>query len=269
LALPVPDVKVAKSVRYQLAPAAALVVTAMLAVTATPIVAEEAGVPRLLTPVTGTTLTSLGATLSWQNPPDATQFHVQVVPVKNDGPAVDLVIGDPAMVRSGSFVVDAPTQGFGPYVMLPDMSYGWRVRTTNSGSPLISGGPGWREWSPTWTFKTAARTASGSGPLSPHDGVVVDNEIVGLTWRPPTADVFYMEVQLSTDPRFETELGKARAPVYWNLIHGGITGPANTWFTPLLKRGTDYYWRVRPRVQGDGKPVDWSEAWRFKVREWR
>ena len=27
--------------------------------------------------------------------------------------------------------------------------------------------------------------------------------------------------------------------------------------------GSTYYWRVRPRVQGDGVPVDWSDTWSF------
>ena len=33
----------------------------------------------------------------------------------------------------------------------------------------------------------------------------------------------------------------------------------------LFRSGRDYYWRVRPRVQGDGAPTDWTPAARFRV----
>lgn len=58
----------------------------------------------------------------------------------------------------------------------------------------------------------------------------------------------------------------ATAAVYWNLVHGGVTTPQNSWRVPEaypLVGGATYYWRVRPRVQGDGLAVDWSDKWRF------
>lgn len=37
----------------------------------------------------------------------------------------------------------------------------------------------------------------------------------------------------------------------------GLTQPLNSWTTRALTPGVTYYWRVRPRVQGDGTPVAW------------
>ncbi len=51
-------------------------------------------------------------------------------------------------------------------------------------------------------------------------------------------------------------------------IHGGETSPRNSWTVPdsaKLDPNKNYYWRVRPRVQGDGTEVAWSPAWSFKT----
>ena len=63
----------------------------------------------------------------------------------------------------------------------------------------------------------------------------------------------------NTDPETATDA------VWHNLIHGGITSPPNSWQTPELEPGAQYYWEVRPRVQGDGTPVDWSKTFEFRT----
>ena len=75
--------------------------------------------------------------------------------------------------------------------------------------------------------------------------------------------MFYYEIQVSTDHLFGQQ-GPVTA-VWHNLIHGGVTNPPNSWRTPDLLPGTPYFWRVRPRVQGDGVPVSWSPVWSFKT----
>lgn len=74
------------------------------------------------------------------------------------------------------------------------------------------------------------------------------------------------EVQVSRDPAFGADPG---APfLYWELRHGGITNPPNSYSIPEqypLEPGTTYHWRVRPRVQGDGTAVGWSESWSFRT----
>jgi len=42
-------------------------------------------------------------------------------------------------------------------------------------------------------------------------------------------------------------------------VGGGAT-PVNSWQTPVLQHEATYYWRLRPRVQGDGTPVAWSQT---------
>ncbi|MCX6024135.1 MAG: hypothetical protein NTZ05_20865, partial [Chloroflexi bacterium] len=80
---------------------------------------------------------------------------------------------------------------------------------------------------------------------------------------------FYYEIQLSSDPLFNTDPFSATAAVYWNLIHGGQTSPQNSWAVPASARldadGRRYYWRVRPRVQGNGTPVNWGLPFWFTV----
>lgn len=80
--------------------------------------------------------------------------------------------------------------------------------------------------------------------------------------------MFYYEVQLSEDPVFKPDPTAATAAVYGNLVHGGTTEPLNSWTVPnelALERRAIYYWRIRPRVQGDGTAVDWSDTWSFKT----
>ena len=84
-----------------------------------------------------------------------------------------------------------------------------------------------------------------------------------LTWENTDNAVFYYEVQVSRDKDFA-----GSAPLYYELRHGGVTVPANSYLVPTgfpLEAATTYYWRVRPRVQGDGKPVDWPAARTFKT----
>ena len=68
---------------------------------------------------------------------------------------------------------------------------------------------------------------------------------------------------MSGDPSFNTDPATATSFVWHKLVHGVVTNPLNSWKMPELQPGVTYYWRVRPRVQGDGTPVDWSATWSF------
>ena len=74
---------------------------------------------------------SMGPLLQWTQPPGTTWFQVQVIPFNEDGPGINLVIGDGALVRAAQYQVLGPNFGSADpnYVMLPDMTYLWRVRT--------------------------------------------------------------------------------------------------------------------------------------------
>ncbi len=86
-----------------------------------------------------------------------------------------------------------------------------------------------------------------------------------LRWSDSAAGVFYYEVQVSGDSRFDVNPATATSFVWWNLVHGGVTNPLDSWQTPALQPSTAYFWRVRPRVQGDGMPVGWSPTFLFKT----
>ena len=236
---------------------------------AAPLAAPPAPTP--LAPADGLLLSGLSTTLSWSAAPEATQFQVQVVPAPAgprgtpDGPAINLIISDSAQVAAGSFAVPEPVFGVGPYVMLPDMTYTWRVRVSSATSSIGVDDPSWGEWSPDRTFRTrppASGTLSLLGP-SPAAAAPVRPS---LQWGESDPAIFYYEVQLSTDAAFRTNSG-AIAPVFTNLVHAAEANPTRSWRVPpgFNLDPTRYHWRVRPRVQGDGAPAPWSTPATFTV----
>ncbi|GEM_PF-3581589 len=238
-------------------------------VLAAPVAAPAA--PEPTGPADGTVLAGLATDLTWISPPDATQFHLQVIPAVSpssgqpDGPAIDLIIGDAAQVAAGTFSVPEPVFGAGPYVMLPGMTYTWRVRVSNAASSIAPDDPSWSAWSPPRSFRTRPAGAGTISLRSPAGGVQAVARPT-LQWSDTDTGVFYYEVQLSSDAAFQTG-PDAVAPVFFNLVHGGQATPQRSWRVPPgfdLAPGA-YFWRVRPRIQGDGAPVPWSPAARFAV----
>lgn len=251
----------------------ALVVVASLAfaahLRAAPLAALPA--PEPVAPPDGAQLAALGATLSWTAAPEATQFQVQVLPAPGipngppDGPAINLIISDAAQVAAGRFTVPEPVFGAGPYVMLPDMTYTWRVRVSAATTSIGEDDPSWGPWSPERTFRTRPPLPTSTAPASPVAGALAPVRPT-LQWTESDPAVFYYEVQLSSDPEFRTG-ADAVAPVFFNLVHAAEAQPPRSWRVPA---GFDlwpgrYYWRVRPRVQGDGAPVPWSTPAAFSV----
>ena len=204
-------------------------------------------------------------TITWTNPSGSstTWFHLQVIPFNSDGPGVDLIIGDTAQVRAQRYVIPAPVFGQGPYILLPDMTYTWRVRTSIALVP-----PQEAQWTAFvgGTFHTDPVRTETIGPISPPDKQQVSNLRPTLTWTNSDRFVFYYEVQVSTNSSFSTDPGNPS--VYWELIHTGSVAPQNSYTVPAgfpLQAGQTYHWRVRPRIQGDGKPLPWSKTWTFRT----
>lgn len=199
------------------------------------------------------------STLTWTNPPGTTQYYIQIIPYNDDGPAINLIRNVKA-----SYVVQPPVFGQGNYVMLPGMTYSWRVRATSKSTFAPEGDPSWGPWSDWRTFRTPAPSSATISPVFPTNGINLASAApVTLQWANTATDIFYYEVQVSPDLNFG-ERG-AVASVWHNLVHGGVTTPVNSWTTPELLPRTTYYWRIRPRVQGDGTPVAWSAIWSFKT----
>ena len=217
----------------------------------------ERPTPALRTPDDRSSLSGLGPLLAWDIPPATTQVHLQVLPSGNDGPGINLIRN-----AESDYQVQPPRLGEGPYVMLPGMTYTWRVRTSTDNRALAESDPAWGPWS-SRTFKTPAPSTAGLSVVQPAMGTVATSTRPVLVWTNTQSDTFYYEVQVSADPEFGPNDFR-----YWELRHGGATTPQNSYAVPEaspLAPGRTYYWRVRPRVQGDGTPVAWGPTWRFST----
>ncbi|MEK7217234.1 MAG: endo-1,4-beta-xylanase [Chloroflexota bacterium] len=197
--------------------------------------------------------------LTWSNPTGTTQYHLQVIPASNDGPGVDLHVGSP----DTSFQIPPPPQWYG---LLPDMSYTWRMRVSDASAFVDLNDASWSSWAER-TFRTpAVSSATISSVVSPPPQSSSAIFTPTLQWANSRTDVFYYEVQLSRDRTFTTDPATATAMVYGELRHGGATNPRDSYTVPTsfpLEASSTYFWRVRPRVQGDGTPLPWSTVWTF------
>ncbi len=198
---------------------------------------------------------SMGPLLQWTQPPETTWFQVQVIPFNEDGPGINLVIGDGALVQAAQYQVMAPNFGSADpnYVLLPDMTYLWRVRTST-----VLTNPTEADWS-AWaasSFRTPPASSSTITRVAPALFGEVSTLTPTLTWANSNPVVFYYEVQVSRDFEFGPN-----AFLYSEYVHGGASTPPNSYVVPEafpLEAGAIYYWRVRPRIQGDGDPLPWS-----------
>ncbi len=194
---------------------------------------------------------SMGPLLQWTQPPRTTWFQVQVIPFNEDGPGINLVIGDGALVRAAQYQVLGPNFGSADpnYVMLPGMTYLWRVRTaTVLTNPTEADWSGWAVSS----FKTPPASSSTITPVAPQVFGEVGTLTPTLTWANSNTAVFYYEVQVSRDFEFGPN-----AFLYSEYVHGGASTPANSYVVPEafpLEAGAIYYWRVRPGFRATATP---------------
>ncbi|MBI2039750.1 hypothetical protein HYT18_01635 [Candidatus Microgenomates bacterium] len=222
-----------------------------------------------------------------QLPKGITQIMVKLIPVANpttgqpDGPGIFMIYGDTQKLKEfeeNGYEIKAPKLGEGNYILLPDMSYpDFEIWISGANVPLAADSPDWGKFypyplkeasSPPIKFRlhTPERDSDSIVPLNLGEGEITGSLRPTLVWDNSDKDVFYYEIQLSKDPNFETDPHKAKAAVYWNLVHGGESDPLNSWMSWFdLDSDTTYYWRVRPRIQGDGQPVPWSKSWYFKT----
>lgn len=221
--------------------------------------------PTITGPSEGALVGDMAPLLSWTNPAGTTQYHIQVIPYNNDGPGIDLIRN-----VETSYQVQAPRLGIGNYVMLPGLTYTWQVRTTSEAAALGKDDSGWSGWV-SRTFRTFLPTSSTISAVSPSEAALVDGLTPTLKWANTNPQIFYYEVQVSKDRSFNTDPQTATASVLWELRHGGETAPMNSYAVRAefaLEPNTTYYWRVRPRVQGDApsEGVAWSNTWSFRTR---
>ncbi len=245
----------------KLAPAA-IVTTFVLALAlslAPPkIAASGAEQPTPTQPANGSLLPDFSVTLRWDLPVGATQYRLSVAP--KDGPGIDLIRN----AESG-FAIPRPPQWYG---LLPDMTYTWKLRASRAATAIGVDDPSWGPWSEPMSFRTPKVSSEPVRLHKPDNGSAVSMTIPYLNWISENSDIWYFEVQISKDKAFDTNTDTAKAPLYWEIVHGGTTQPTNNYQVPEsqpLEPNTTYYWRVRPRVQGDGSPVDWTPPSSFST----
>lgn len=215
---------------------------------------------RLVAPSNGSIAAAIAPVLSWIPPAGATHFEMVITPVGNEAGTVRFV-----NKIDSSYPIPGPPAWYG---MLPDTQYQWKVRVNNAPGPVPADHASWGPWSETFSFRTPIPPSEIILAVSPSPGTRVANATPTLTWKNPSEDVFYYEVQVSRDPSFTTDPSRAVAPVYWEVRHGGLTTPLNSYTVSsryALERGKVYYWRVRPAVPFAIRPVAWSPAWSFVV----
>ncbi len=218
-----------------------------------PAAAAMTQAPTLSAPANGSTLTSFSPALTWQLPIATTQVQLQVTPFSNDGPGVNVIVD-----ATSSFTIPAPPDWYG---LLPDLSYTWRVRATDATTAVNESDPNWGPWSAESTFRTPKVDISTVAPFDPTNGKSVTSHNPVLSWSSATASIYYWEIQVSKDPQFG-----ANSFLYWVLVHGDVVFPNNAYTVPSsfpLEQGVTYYWRVRPRIQGDGTPLAWANSASF------
>ncbi|MBI2885845.1 MAG: PD40 domain-containing protein [Chloroflexi bacterium] len=219
--------------------------------------------PTATYPGDATTVYYLGPRLAWQTEGNVTQYHVQLAPTGFDGPAIDLIVSDPAAGAAAYFDVPAPVMGSGPYIMLPGTTYAWRVRTSTFGGTLPADSPGWSRWSAARTFSTNQPVGWGISAVAPRTGGLADSATPTLRWTDQFAFYFFYELQMSQDPRFGPD-----SFLYWEQRHGGMTEPLNSYSVPPefpLTPNTTYYWRVRPWVPPASPASGWSETFSLRT----
>jgi len=215
-------------------------------------------------PTNNTTTANMGPILvSWNNPPGTTQYHIEVRPAGDDGPGIGLIISDAAMVASASYTIQPPKFGAGNYVMLPGATYNWRVRTSGSTTSIGVTDSSWGPWSAVFTFKTPRANAGTIQLVKPINGQVVTDRTPTLEWKDSNSQMFYYEVQLSSDSDFGAGPRGPFTAVQHQLVHAGESNPPGSYTSPVTLKPGMHYWRVRQRTQatllGPEEPgIAWS-----------
>lgn len=200
-----------------------------------------------------------------------TQVRHIITPFNNDGPGADLIRNPESNV-----IIPAPPEWYG---LLPDMTYTWQMYSSGVLTPLLKDDSRWTQfegWPGIFFPNTPAETKIRT-PKRDSSKIVLKTLSAGqetnsltpiLVWDNGDRDVYYYEVQVSKDETFNIDPQTATAMVYHELRHGGLTNPLNSYQIPKefpLEKDTKYFWRVRPRIQGDSTPVLWSNPQTFKT----
>lgn len=207
--------------------------------------------------------------LTWQAPVGTAAVHLQVAPLWQDGAGLNLVLTDPGVIAAGVYTLPLPSAN-GNYLLLMGATYQWRVRFSSRATASDSSATDWGAWLPLRSFALPRPSGATVRMVAPTRNAGVRRNDLLVVWEDSNPADYYYEVQMSRDPEF----GAAGpwAPVFWNLVHGGMTNPPRSWRPPadLYLASAVYYARVRPRLQatrlGANDPgVDWTPLVPFAI----
>lgn len=222
-------------------------------------------VAKVLHPVEGEVLKDMTVPLDFGPMRPGSQLHAQLVPEDLDGPGVNMVISDPKVMQAGHWEIPAPdVYKRESMIALPGGHYRWRIRLALVANPDHNNDQHWTEWVHR-DFQTPATSSDIITPRSESKGGTVTTQTHAIEWDTSDPSVYYWEVQVSGDTRFDPNPDTATSFVWWNLVHGGVKEPVNSWRTPQLEPGKTYYWRVRPRIQAGGDKVAWGSIYSFRT----
>lgn len=225
------------------------------------------------------------------NPEGVKQIYIRRVPALGDGAILEYYFGDQTIIHAlGEIGLrhPEPVRGVSGQDTFGGMSYTWEVKISPLQTSLLNSNapdkgwsdPRWNEFEiwpgkkillPTQTLREMlpAPTSASISNASPE---IMTTLTPTLKWNDVKTNQFYYEVQLTPcrnrypNGEFIADPREALAALAWELNHGGETNNLYQVRKEYpLESGTEYCWRVRPRVQGDGTPVAWSETYKFKT----
>ena len=191
-------------------------------------------VPTLSSPANAATNVSVAPTLSWAAATAATSYNLEYSTSSTFASNVTTITGITTTSRAISGLANSTV-------------YYWRVSATNSTGTSAA--------STARSFTTAAPLAIPVAPTlrSPAANATNVSRTPALSWNAATRATTY-EVQVSTDPNFNTSIAFGRS---------GLTA-RNITVTPQLGSRVLYYWRVRGA--NTSGPGPWSAARSFTTR---
>ncbi len=185
----------------------------------------------LLLPSDGETLNVSMPTLSWNEIPEAIEYHVQVA-----SSTTFSNLNADAIVNVTTFTLN---------VSLMDGTFYWRVKARDA-----AGNAG--NWSSTWSFTVDTTGPNAPTLTAPVNGSVLSNGTPILSWE-ADPDVTTYQLQIDDDDQFsspETDI----------LLSDSNYQVLST------TSGVMYHWRVRG-VDAVGNWGEWSNTWTFQVTE--
>ena len=169
------------------------------------------------------------------------EFHLQIIPAKNDGPGIDL---HPAEVAN-ALAIPAPPQWYG---LLPDMTYTWRVRVSDAPVWVALDHASWGPWAEA-VFRTPKVGAITLVPITPLLAETVTTASPAIIFSNNRTDVCYFQLQVSKDPAFNDDPATASAPVYSRCCTAACRRRGIR--TGIRQRCR---WRTKPRTTGGCVP---------------